>query len=160
VKDKLEQMKENDKAAQAEALKEAMRQLRQPGPGPLDEFTKSLSRGEFSKAKEQLSELEKKLADSNMSPEARGQAKQQAANLAEQLEKLSKNQEELAKKLQEAGLDKKAAEEALKKALSDPEALKKALEQAKNLTEQQKQELMQMCKSGQQAGEQCQNMSE
>jgi chemotaxis protein histidine kinase CheA len=157
--DKLESMKEGEKADQIEALKEAMRQLRQPGPGPMDEFSRSLARGDFNKANEQLQQMQKQLANGDMSPEQREEAKKQMENLAKQLEKLGENKEALAKKLEESGLDKEKAKELMQKA-GDPQALKEALEQSKGLSEEQKQELMQMCKSGMAAAQTAENMSE
>lgn len=158
--DKLEGMKEGEKADQMEALKEAMRQLRQPGPGPLDEFSRSLARGDFNKAQEALEQMKQQLASGDMSPEQREEAKKQAENLAKQLEKIAENKEALAKKLEEAGLDKEKAKELLEKAATDPQALKEALEQNKGLSEEQKQELMQMCKSGMGACKSAESMSE
>lgn len=158
--DKLEGMKEGEKADQMEALKEAMRQLRQPGPGPMDEFSRSLARGDFNKAQEALEQMKQQLANGDMSPEQREEAKKQMENLAKQLEKIAENKEALAKKLEEAGLDKEKAKELLEKAATDPQALKEALEQNKGLSEEQKQELMQMCKSGMGACQSAENMSE
>jgi hypothetical protein len=158
--DKLEGMKEGEKADQMEALKDAMRQLRQPGPGPLDEFSRSLARGDFNKAQEALEQMKQQLASDAMSPEQKEDAKKQMENLAKQLEKISENKDALAKKLEEAGLDKEKAKELLQKAATDPQALKEALEQIKGLSEEQKQELMKMCKSGMGACKSAQSMSE
>lgn len=153
LSERLEKMKEGDKAAQVEAMKEAMKQLKTE-KGPMEEFSKALSRGDFGKAEQQLEQLQKQMADGNMSDEQKEQAKKQLESMAQQLEKLSKDQQEVVKKLQEAGLDKKSAEDAAKKASSDPEALKKALEQMKNLSPEQMQKLLQMAKS---ASEACKN---
>ncbi len=158
--DKLEGMKEGEKADQMEALKDAMRQLRQPGPGPLDEFSRSLARGDFNKAQEALEQMKQQLASDAMSPEQKEDAKKQMENLAKQLEKISENKDALAKKLEEAGLDKEKAKELLQKAATDPQALKEALEQIKGLSEEQKQELMKMCKSGMGECKSAQSMSE
>lgn len=158
---KLEQMKESEKAAEFEALKDAMRQLKQPGPGPLDEFTRSLSRGDFSKAKEQLEQMSKQLAEGDMSAEQKEQAKKQFENLSKQMEKLGDQQQQVAKQLEQSGLDRKTAEELAKKASSgDPEQLKQALEQMQNLSEEQKQELMKMAEQAMKTASQCQGMSE
>ncbi|MDX2131998.1 MAG: hypothetical protein SFY69_08100 [Planctomycetota bacterium] len=159
--DKLEQEKEGEKAAQAEAIREAMRQLRQPGEGPLDEFSRMLARGDFNKAQDMLKQFEQQLADNSMSPEAQEQAKKQMENLAKQLEKMGKDQQALAKKLEQQGLDKKSAQELAQKAASgNPEDLKKALEQAQNLSDEQKKQLMEMAKAAMQTQAQCQSMSE
>lgn len=156
---KLEQTKTGEKEAQADAIKEAMKQLKQPGPGQLDEFTKALSRGDFNKAQEKLDELSKQMASGEMTPEQKNQAKAQMENLAKQLEKLSQNSDQLQKKLEQAGLDKKAAAEMVKKALANPEDVKKALEEAKNLTPDQKKQLLEMAKAAGKCQGECKNMS-
>lgn len=160
LSERLEKMKEGDKAAQVEAMKEAMKQLKTE-KGPMEEFSKALSRGDFGKAEQQLEQLQKQMADGSMNDEQKEQAKKQLENMAQQLEKLSKDQQEVVKKLQEAGLDKKTAEEAAKKASSgDPEALKKALEQMKNLSPEQMQKMLQMAKSASEACKNAGSMSE
>jgi len=159
--EKLEAEKEGDKAEQMQAMKEAMRQLKQPGQGPLNEFTRQLSRGDFNKAQEMLKQFEMQMADQSMSPEAREQAKKQMENLAKQLEQLAKNQEQLQKKLENAGLDKKTAQELAKKASSgDPKDLKDALEKAQNLSEEQKKQMMEMAKAAMECQGMCENMSQ
>jgi len=158
--EKLEAQKEGEKADQVDAMKEAMRQLKQPGDGPLNELSRALSRGDFNKAQEQLKQLSDKLADSNTSPEDKAKAKEQMENLSKQLKQLAENQGNLAKQLQNAGLDKKTADELAKAAAANPEALQKAMEKAQNLSEEQKQQLMEMAKSACKAGEQCGKMGE
>lgn len=158
--ERLEQLKEGDKAAQIDAIKESMKQLKSE-KGPLEEFSKALSRGDFGKAQDQLEQLQKQLADGSMSDQAKEQAKKQLESMSQQLEKLSQDQQEVVKKLQEAGLDKKSAEDAAKKASSgDPEALKKALEQMKNLSPEQMQKMLQMAKSASEACKNAGSMSE
>ncbi len=159
--EKLETEKEGEKAAQAEAIKEAMKQLKQPGQGPLNDFTKALAKGDFNKASEMLKQIENQMADGSMSPEDQAQTKKQMENLAKQLEKAGQEQQQLQKKLEEQGLDKKTAEDVAKKAASsNPDELKKALEQMKNMSEEQKKQLMEMAKAAQKAQGQCQNMSQ
>lgn len=162
VSEKLEAMKEGDKAAQVEAVKEAMKQLKQPGDGPLNDFARSLSRGDFNKAQEQLNQLTQELASgNNMSPEQKEQAKQQLDNLAKQMDKLADQQKQLEEKLKQQGLDKNTAQDLAKKASSgNPEDLKKALEQMQNLSAEQKQQMMEMAKSTMEASKQCEGMSE
>lgn len=159
--EKLENQKEGEKAAQVDALKEAMRQLKRPDAGPLDEFSRQMARGDFNKAQQALAELGKKMADAATTPEEKAQAKKQAENLAKQLEEISKDQKQLAKKLESAGLDKKQAEEIAKQAASgDPEQVQKAMQQAKGLSDEDKQKLMDMAKAQMKAQQQTQQMSE
>lgn len=159
VADRLESMQEGEKAQQMEAMREAMRQLRQPGDGPLDNFSRALARGDFNRANAELEQMQQKMGDGSMSPEQQEQMKRQMENLARQLEQLSNQQQQLQKALQEQGLDRQTAQQLAQKA-ADPEALKQALEQMQNLSEEQVQKLMEMAQSAQKAGEACQNMSE
>jgi hypothetical protein len=156
---KMQEAQLSEKALQSEALRETMQQLRQPGPGPLDEMSKALSKGEFADAKEALQQLQNKLAEGKLSDEQKTQLKQQMQNMAQQLEKLAKDQQQLVKELQKQGLDKKTAEDLAKKA-GDPAQLKEALEKMPGLNQEQKNDLTKMAQAQQQASQQCQNMSQ
>ena len=159
--EKLADQKEGEKAAQTEALKEAMRQLKRPEAGPLDEFSRQMARGDFNKAQQALAELGKKMADAASTPEEKAQAKQQAENLAKQLKDLAKDKDQLAKKLESAGLDKKQAEEIAKQAASgDAEQMEKALQKAAGLSEEDKKKMMDMAKAQMKAQQQAQKMGE
>jgi hypothetical protein len=158
--ERLEQMREGEKAAQMDALKESMRQLRQPGPGPMEEVARSMARGDFNKAQEALRQIQRELGDGTMSQEQKDQLKKQAENLAKQLEKLADQKDNLAKKLEQQGLDRKTAQELAEKAAANPEELKKALEQLQNLTPEQREAMQKMAKSAMECGEQCQGMAE
>jgi hypothetical protein len=156
INDKLNQLKDSEKAAQMQAVKDAMRQLKQPGPGPMEELSRAMARGDFAKAQQELNEMSKKLQDGSMSPEQKQQAQAQLQKLAQQLDKLGKDKTEMEKKLQQAGMSKEAAKEAMK----NPEAMKKAMEALKNMTEEQKKELMKMASAQSKAGQQCEKMGE
>lgn len=161
--ERLAQLKENEKNAQAEAMREALKQLKQPQDGPLNEFSRSLARGDFNKAQQAMEQLSKQLAEGTLTPEQAAQAKAQMGELSKQLEKLSKNQDELTKQLEKKGLDQKTAQELAKKAMSgNKDELKKAMEELQNMSDQQKMELMKMAagvaESMQQSGEMAQMM--
>jgi len=159
--EKLEQQKEGEKPAQLESLKEAMRQLKQPGPGPLDEVSRQMARGDFNKAQQAMKELQKQLADNSLSNDAKEQLKKQAENLSKQMEKMAENKQALEKKLESSGLDKKTAQElAQKAAAANPEDIKKALEAMKNLTEEQKKQLLEMAVASAKSQSMAQSMSE
>ncbi|MFN9992832.1 MAG: hypothetical protein ACK54H_05760 [Phycisphaerales bacterium] len=160
VAEQLQKLKEDEKAPQLEALREKMQQLRQPGPGPLDDFSRQLARGDFNKAQQALEQIQKELGDASMSAEQKEQLKKQLENLAKQLEKAGDAQKQVEKELQKEGLDKKSAEELAKKAAQSPDELKKALEQMQGLTDQQKLDMMKMAMSQMKAASQCENMSE
>jgi hypothetical protein len=156
LNDKLADLKNGEKAAQTEAVKDAMRKLKQPGPGPMEEMSRQMARGDFAKAKAELDKLSQKLQDGSMSPEQKEQMKEQLQKLAQQLDKLGKDKSDTEKKLQQAGLSKEQTKEAMK----NPENLKKALEQLKNLPPEQQKELMKQAQAAMKAGQQCQNMGE
>jgi hypothetical protein len=145
--EKLEAQKEGEKAALVEAQREAMRQLKVPADGPLNDFSRALSRGDFNKAQEHLEQLTKKLADGNLTQEEKAAAKNQMENLSKQLSQMAESQGQVAKQLEKAGLDKKTAEELAKQAVKNPEVLKKAIEEMKNLSEEQKKNLAEMAKA-------------
>jgi hypothetical protein len=154
--DKLGEMKAGDKAKQLDAIKQAMKQLKQPGPGPMENLSKALQKGDFAKAQEQLDELSKQMGENSMSPEDKAKAQEQMKKLAEQLDKLSKDRQNLEKQLQQAGMNKEQAQ----KAASNPEEMKKALEDMKNMSEGEKQELMKNAMAQMGACKQCEGMGE
>lgn len=154
MQDKLNELKNGEKAQKMQALRDAMKQLKQPGPGPLDQMAKALQSGNFKQAQESLEELSKKLAEDSLNPDQKEQLKQQLAKLSEQLNKVAEDRKNLEQQLKQAGMDQKSAQ----KLAADPEALKKALEDMKNLSEEQKQKLMEAAKSASEASKQCSGM--
>ncbi len=155
TQEKLGELKSGERAQKMDALREALRQLKQPGPGPMDEMFRSLAKGDFKGAQQQLDELSRKLGDSSLSPDQKQQLQKQMEKLAQQMDKLAQDRSALERKLEQAGLNK---DEAKKLAMS-PEALKQALENAKNLSEEQKKQLMQAAKAMQSACQSCEGMS-
>lgn len=158
--EQLQQEKDGQKSADMQALKEAMQQLRQPGPGPMDELSRNMARGDFQKARQALEQLNKKIGDGSLSPDQKEQLKKQLENMAGQLDKLAQNQDELAKKMEQAGMDKKTAEQLAQQASGDPESVRKALDKLEGMSDQQKQDMLEMIKSAIKAGGQSQGMSD
>ncbi len=151
LKDQLEQRQQGDKAQQLQGLREALKQLKTPGEGPLSEMSNELAKGNFKAASEELQKAIEKLSSGKMSEKDKQLTAEQMKKLAEQLEKLAQDRKQIEKSLENAGLDKKLA--------GDPEALKKAIEQSKSLTDQQKQQLMQQALQQAQCASQCQGMA-
>lgn len=158
MSDRLNALKNGEKGEEAQAMKDAMRQLKQPGDGALNDFYKALSRGNFDKTDDALKDLAKQLSDNSLTDEQKEALKKQLENLAKQMEKVAQDKSDLEKKLAAAGMDPKQAKELIKKLASDPEALKKALEQMKNLSEEQKKQLMEAAAAACKAGQQCDKM--
>ncbi len=155
LNEKLSEMKSGEKAAKMEAIKEQLKKLKQPGPGPLDELSKSLAQGNFQQAQEKLEELSKKLGDNSLSDQQKEQLKEQMAKLAEQLQKLAEDRKDLEKKLEQAGLSKEQAA----KLAADPQKLQEALEKMESLTDEQKKQLMEAAKAASEANKQCEGMA-
>ncbi len=155
VKDRAEQLKRGLKGKELKALKDSLRQLRQPGPGPLSEFSRDLARGNFSGAQKSLNDLAKKLSDQSLSSDEREQLKKQLQSLKEQMKKAAERSGAIEKALKDAGLDQDAAQQLAR----DPEALKKALEKMQGLSDEQKQKLMEMAQSQQMMSDQMESLA-
>ncbi len=151
VSDRLEQLREGDKGAKNDSVEEAMKQLRAPGPGPMQEVAKELAKGNFQKASEEMAKALEKMKNGEMSEAEMKKMAEQLKQLAEQLNKIAEDRKALEKELEKAGLDKELAK--------NPEALKKALENAKNLSEEQKQQLQQAAQAKKESSEMCKNLS-
>jgi len=154
--EKLNELKQGEKAQRLDALRQQLNRLKQPGPGPMDKMSRALARGDFAEAKKQLDELSKQLAKGNLTPEQKAQLEAQLKNLAKQLEQRANDRKQLEDKLRKAGL----SEDDAKKAAADPEALKKALEKLKGMSEEQKKELIKQGVSQMQACKNCQGMGQ
>ena len=156
LEDQVKQSLESESAKQAEAMRQMMRRLKTPGPGPLDQMSKELAQGNFSEAKKALDELSAQLAGGEMSDSDREKLSKQLANMSQQLEKLAEQQDQLEQALKEAGM---SAQEA-KAALSDPAQLEKAMDKLENLSPEQKQSLMNQVKAQQSACQSCQGLAD
>lgn len=155
LKNQLNKKRLGRKGQKMDALKGMMRQLKTPGPGPMDELARAMARGDFQKAQQALDDLARKLGQNELSAEQREQLRKQLENLQKQLDKLAKDRKDLEEQLKKAGMDAETA----KRLAKDPEALKKALEKMQGLSEQQKQQLQQMAQSQSDASKQCSSMA-
>jgi hypothetical protein len=151
VSDRLEQLREGDKGARTDSVQDSMKQLKTPGPGPLQELSKELAKGNFDKAAEELAKALEKMKNGEMSEQDMKKMAEQLKQLADQLNKIGEDNKQLEKDLEKAGLSKELAK--------DPEALKKALENNQNLSEEQKQQLMQQAQAKKESSELCKNLS-
>ena len=160
MSDRLKDIQSGEKGDQQQAIKDAMRQLKQPGDGALNDLYRAMARGNFEKADEALKDLAQKLAEGNMTEQQKEQLKAQLDNLSKQLKKLAENQDDMEKKLEAAGLSKEAAKKLMQQAASNPDALKKALEDMKSLSPEQQEKLLNMAKAAAKSSQQCENMGE
>lgn len=148
--DRVQELRQSEQGQRLDAMREMMRQIRQPGPGPLGDMVRAMQDGDFKSANEELARLADKLAAGEMSDVDRQRLQEQLENLAEQLNKLAQQRNELAEQLERLGLDPDLAR--------NPEALQQALDQLDGLNEQQRQELMDKAKAMQQAAGLCEQM--
>lgn len=147
--DQLEDITDSDEAAKVDAVRDAMRRLRTPGPGPASEMARAMARGDFAQARQQLDELAQQMASGEMSEEQKQQLGEQAEALKEQLEQLAQDRQQLEEQLQAAGMSKAEAQQAAQ----NPEQLQQQLEQNQSLSEEQKQQLQQAAQAQQQASD-------
>lgn len=152
LEQRLQDLRSGEKGQKLDALKNTLKQLRQPGPETA-ELSKALATGNFEQAREELLKLEKKLGedgekgegqDKAKNEQAKKEAQKQLKELAEQMKELAKQKQDLEKALENAGLDKKLA--------SDPAAMNKAIDEAQGLNQQQKDALKESASAAAQAG--------
>jgi methyl-accepting chemotaxis protein len=145
-----------EEAKTLEGLKDMMRRLTTPGQGELGELARELSRGNFSKARQELEKLAEKLDSGEMSAEQKEQVAKQMQNLGEQLQQLAEQKDALEQALQQAGVSPEQA----KQMASSAQAMQEALQQNQSMSEEQKQQMQQMAQAMQQAASQCQGMGQ
>jgi len=145
-------------AKRAEAIQQSLKQLRQPGEGPLSRMSRLLAQGRTAEAQQSLESLAQQIASGAMDEASRRRAGEQARAMAEQLEKLAeageRGKRELQQRLEAMGL----SEQQIEQMLSDPAAFERALQQMEGLTPEQLQELTDLA-SQMDAGEQMRQMS-
>lgn len=156
LSDKIKEAQEDSEARKMESLKQSLRKLREPGEGPMTEFARQLSRGNFSDAKERLREMREQLSSGELDEEEAKKLKKQLDNLAKQMEKLAQSREQLEQKLQEAGL----SEEQAKQAAQSPSKMSEMLENMPSISSDMMSQLQQMAQSQQNASESMQSMSQ
>ena len=154
--DALEEQMQQKGAAKLESLERSLQRLRQPGPGPAQELARAMARGQFDKARDELSKLAQQIRDGELSKEQKQQLQKQMKNLAQQLDELSKQRKETERALREAGMNSDDA----KRLAADPDALQKALDQLEGMSDEQKQQIMKQAMANAQSGQQLNAMSQ
>lgn len=153
VAEKLAELQNTPQAMSLEQMKNRMAQLRQPGPGPMNEMIDALQRGDFQAAQRALEQMQAKMDAGQMTPEEKAAAQKQMEDLAKQLEQLAKDAQELAEALEKAGLDPDLA----KDLAALDEMLKK---DGAGLTKEQLEQLQKMLEATRMSQDQMQGMCE
>lgn len=151
LQDQLERARQGAKFVAMDALRDRLDDLRQPGPGPLSELSLALAKGDFSRAREELTQLAQKHSADELSPAEQQKLAEQLKSLAQQLDSAAQNQEQLQNALSEAGLNPALA--------ADPGAMRQAIEAAPGLSEGQKRALLEMAKADEAAQAAAEGMS-
>ena len=109
LSNKIQQMQSGMKLDSVNQLQKMFKQLR----GSSDVFSQklrlALAKGQFSKASNIMSDLQKELAKGNLSPEQQKALAGQLKDLAKRLQDLAQKNEEFEKELEKLGLDKELA---------------------------------------------------
>jgi hypothetical protein len=143
-----------------DAVKERQKQLGSPdqvtrqlqqlkamaNSGPADDFAKSLSKGDFEKAAENLKTLQEKLRSGTMTEKDRKALQEQLGEMAKQLEKLA-NLDQRRKQLEEAKKNGGLSQEQFKREMAKLDQQAKALQKLQQLAEKLDQ-AKQQCKNG------------
>lgn len=148
--DRLQELKSGVQAQKLESMQQQLKGLRQ-SPAGESELTKSLAKGEFTQARQELEKMKDQLASGGMSPEDQAKVAEQMEKLAEQIEKMAQNQEQVQKALERAGINPEA--------IKDPASAKEAIQNAQNLTAEQKQQMQDMLEAALQSSEAMQQMA-
>lgn len=143
----------------AEAIGAQLQRLRQPGPGPAQDLARAMARGEFGKARDELSELAEQLRSGELGEEDRAKLAEQMENLSAQLEALAERQGDLERALREGGLSAEQAAKLAQQLAADPGALKQAMEQMQGLSESQRQQLAELAQRAASSSQAAQSMS-
>lgn len=138
LQERIEQLRNGEKGQKLDAVQDALKNLKTPGE-QTSELAKALANSNFEKAQKELEKMKDAMANTSMDEKAKKDLADQLDNLAKQMQELAKNKEQLENAMKKAGLDPQAAK--------DPEAAKKEIEKAQNLTPEQKQQLKEMAQA-------------
>ena len=152
MQQRLDDMLRDPDAIGMAELQRRLRSLELPGDDDGNSIAAALKRGDFKSASEALEQLMAQMESTDLDESTRKRLAEQLENLAAQLEELAKADAALRQALSAAGLDEALA--------SDADAARRAIEGAKNLTEQQRQRLLDMLEAQQVAAEACKKMGD
>ena len=139
---------EAERAEKFQRLQEQMQKLGRPDAnkmdGPAQQFRDALSKGDIDRARQEVDRLKKKAKSKELTPEDAEKLKKQAAEMAEKLERLSRNQDEqerlqdLINKAKQEGRDAETLERELQRLQQEAEQMKELQDIAKKLGDLQK----------------------
>lgn len=149
---KLEEILSGEKGKTAAMVEDAMSQLKPPTEGPAKELAEAMAAGDFDAAKKAMQDLMDKIQAGELDEQQKKQLAEQMQNLADQLNAMAQQQDQLREALKQAGMDPNLA--------NNPQALQQQLQNNQNLNDEQKQQLQQMAQAQQQAQKMCQGLGQ
>ncbi len=149
---KLDDILNGEKGKTAEALEKSLNQLKSPEDGPAKEMADALAKGDFAAAQKAMEEMMKKAENGQMDEKEKQKLAEQLKDIADQLDKLAQQQQQLENALKQAGMDPNLAKNA--------QALQQAMQNNQNLNQQQKQQLQQMAQAQQAAAQACKGLGQ
>ena len=152
LSNKVKELQDKKDLNSVTATQEKMQQLKAPANSASPELNRALQKGDFAKAAQALSEMQKKLDEGKMDAKEKQALKDQLADLSKQLDKLSKEDKQLEDELAQKGLDKSLAQKDIKDLR---EELKK-----QGLSDKQIDEMIQKAKESKGACKACKSLSD
>lgn len=110
LSEKIKQMQKNGQIEAARMLQQRLRQLRGSTDPLAQKMRMALAKGEFAQAAQILRDLQKQMAEGNLSEAKRKDLAEQLQKLAEELRKLAEQKRELEDELDKLGLKKDLAQ--------------------------------------------------
>ena len=150
IQKRLEELMQDENALAYEEMLNRMQALAMPEDSNTQPLVADLKNGKFDQAKKEFERLQEQMQSEELSEEERKQLAKSLEDLAKQLENLSQANEALASALSSAGLNGNFA--------SNPDAAMKAINNAKDLTEEQKENLLELVKAQKNASQMCKKM--
>ncbi len=152
LSDALRKIRDQQLASSVEAMKDILKDLRNPTDGLMPKFSHALARGDFNEAEKILRDLQKALAESKMTDEEKQALCRQLSDLAGQLAGLADQENRTGEMLKEAGLNEDLAS-------LDEQQLRQAMKDA-GMTDQQIDDLLKKLADMRQASKQCNKLGE
>jgi len=152
VNRRLDEIINGSKGKTADAIEQALKNLKTPQDGPAKDLAEALAAGDFKAAQKALAKLTEELKTGKLNEQQKEQLAKQLKDLAKQMQQLAQQQQQLEDMLQQAGLNPQLAQ--------NPKALQQAIANNQNLNEQQKRQLQQMAQAQQAAQQMVQGLGQ
>jgi hypothetical protein len=155
LNDRLEEKRSGEDGMTFDAIRDAMKRLETPEPGPATEMARAMARGDFAEAKKQLEQLAEQIKSGDMPEEQKQQLQKQMEQMSQAMAQMAENRQNLEEQLQAAGLSQEQA----RQAAADPNALEQMMKEA-GASQEQIQQAKQAAQAQQRANDAAAAMSQ